>query len=112
MNLFGRHRFAFDDRTRFRLADYAENDFAGLAGIARPMNFGAALLELFAEFCQILVQVIDCFPFDFGRSLSSLLPVLKARFGFVTDLLILAQSRFDDLAMAQIASHAPCLASK
>ena len=66
VNLLRRHALRFDDRADLVFLRDPENVVAGMIGIGGHMDLHAARLELRDEFREMLVEVIDRFPLDFG----------------------------------------------
>src|SRR6266853_2753358 len=68
------------------------------------MNFRSSRLNFFNEFEEIFVEMIDGFPFGFGRSLPRGLPILKCGFRFIANDFVFSKRGLNDLAMSQIVS--------
>ena len=84
-------------RARLFLANDAEDDVARLLAGAGPMHFRAARFEFVGEFCEIFVEMIDRFPFGFGRRLARRLLILERAARFVAHDLVFAQRGLDDV---------------
>ena len=105
MDLLGGHRHGAG---ALRLDD-AEDDLAGLGGVARPMDLGAARLHLVGEFGEIGVEVVDGVPLRLRGRLAGRLPIVEGGLLPVARGLVFAQRGLDQPAMAQVAGDDPGL---
>ena len=102
IDFLGDHRFRFHHGANTAPRGEVGDVLAGILGSFRPEDMPAALFYARLEFQQVVVEVVDGFPFDFMAALPRRLPIDEARAGALDGGFIVIDPRADGAAMHKV----------